>query len=250
MTVWAELDGHPFDLQALAGHFPAGDPRVVANDEGTFMLADALDEVFGDGGRLVEVAQEQLVQLNGWAALTDAGYRPVRLRNKFHRDREPRVDHIVVSDEARARDSIAVVMPASIEVRASAFGVATVQGGIPVQPPPSPGPRHLARHDQNVTDLLAVVGMAERLSWSHLYKVFEIVRDAVGGGNDGLVRTGWTTKAELSTFTGSANNHSVSGIHESRHARQSGGPPKQTMTLDEAQAYIRNVALAWLDSLP
>ncbi|GAA4714552.1 hypothetical protein GCM10023215_67170 [Pseudonocardia yuanmonensis] len=250
MTVWAELDGHQFDLQALAGRFPSGDPRIVTNDEGTFMVTDALDDVFGEGGRLVDVAQEQLIQLNGWTALNDAGYRPVRLRNKFHRDREPEIVHIVTGDEIRMRDSVTVVMLAPVEIRASAFGVATVIGGIPVEPPPPPGPKHLARNDQNVRDLLAVIGKAERLSWSQLYKVFEIVRAAVGGGNDGLAETGWTTKAELSAFTGSANNHLVSGIHESRHARQSGGPPKQTMALDEAQTYIRNLARAWFSSLP
>jgi hypothetical protein len=214
------------------------------------MLTDALDDVFGDGGRLVESAERKLVQLNGWTLLADAGYRPVRLRNRFHRESEPRVQHPVMSDEARLRDSITVVTPPSIDVRASAFGVATVAGGFPVEPPPPPGPHHVARNDQNVRDLLAVVGMAERLSWSELYKVFEIVREAVRGGNDGLVATGWTKKVELSAFTGSANHHLVSGIHESRHARQSGGPPKQTMTIAEAQAYIRRLARSWLDSLP
>jgi hypothetical protein len=249
MTVWAELDGDPLDLEAIARHFPTGDPRIVANADGTFMLTDTLDDVFGDGGRLVDSAEQELIQLNGWALLADAEYRPVRLRNKFHRDGEPRVQRLVVRDEARVRDSITVITAPSIEVRATSFGVATVTGGVPVEPPPPPGPHHLARNDQNVRDLLAVVGTAERLSWSDLYKVFEIVRDAVGGGNDGLIATGWTTKVELSAFTGSANHHLVSGIHESRHARQSGGLPKQTMSLAEAQAYIRSVARAWLDSL-
>lgn len=249
VTVFAELEGHSFDIDALARHFPSGEPRIVVIDEGTFLAAE-LDDLFNDAGRLVEAATEHLDRLNGYAVLMDAGYRRVRLRNKFFRESNPAHVHVVVHDEARARESVTVVMLGTAEERATAFGVTAIVGGVPVQPPPPEGPSHLARaaSDKDVADLLALVGKAERLSWSELYKVFEIIRDSIGRGRDGLVATGWTTKDELSAFTGSADHHLVSGIHDGRHARSSGGPPKRTMTLDEAQRYIRDLARRWLDS--
>ena len=36
-----------------------------------------------------------------------------------------------------------------------------------------------AASDKDIDDLLALVGKADRLSWSELYKVFEIIRDSV-----------------------------------------------------------------------
>jgi hypothetical protein len=89
MTVRAELEGHPFDLDALAREFPTDDTHVVVADEGTFIEATALDALFDDAGRLVNTANEQLARLNGYAILADAGYQAVRLRNRFVRGGRP-----------------------------------------------------------------------------------------------------------------------------------------------------------------
>jgi hypothetical protein len=81
MTVRAELEGHPFDLDALAREFATGDPHIVVTDEGTFLETTALDALFDDPGRLVNTANEHLARLNGYAILADA----VRLRSRFVR---------------------------------------------------------------------------------------------------------------------------------------------------------------------
>ena len=250
MTVLAELDGHAFDLAALARHFPTGDPHIVASDDGTY-LATALDDLCGDAAGLLEAAREQLDRLNGYARLMDGSYQRARLNGRFFRDPDRTHGQMVVGD-VQLRESFTIVQPLTIETRAAAFGVAIVTGGAPSTPPPAAGPVHLARTASNkdLDDILDLVGKAERLSWSELYKVFEIIRDAVSRrGREGLVATGWTTKSTLNAFTGSADHHLVSGIHEGRHARMSGGPPRQTMTLDEAQKFVRDLAFRWLDSL-
>lgn len=182
---------------------PLGEPCVVVNDEGTF-LAATLDDLFTDAGRLGEAANEHLARLNGYAMLADAGYQKVRLRNKFlllAEPNQPRHVHVMAEDEARGRDRLTVVTPPAAEVREAAFSATILVGGKPVEPPPPEGPRQLARGDKNVDDLLALVGKAEKLSWSELYKIFEVVRDAVGGGREGLCAMGWTIEEELSAFT-------------------------------------------------
>jgi hypothetical protein len=249
MTVWAELDGHPFDLQALAHHFPNGDPRIVQNDDGHFLVTDTLDDLLRDAGRLIQTAEDHLMRLNGWATLAAASYRLVRLRMKFHSEDQPSVQHLFAADEMRFGDSVSVVSVGTAEARVTAFGIAAVPtDGVTVEPPLALGAALLAQGDQDVNDLLAIVGKSDRLSWSQLYNVFEIIREAVGDGREGLYAKGWTTKPQLSAFTGSADHHLVSGIHESRHARASGPAPKRTMTLEEAQAFIRDLARKWLNS--
>lgn len=250
MTVWAALDGHEFDLVALARHFPTGNPRVVLNDEGAFLVSDELDDAFGQPG-LAGAAEEQLARLNGWATLADAGYRHVRLRDAFHREGTPQAHHVFAYDEARARDSVTVVsVLAELRASATVTATATADDGEVIPSPPPEGPTHLARRNRDVDDLLAIVGKADALSWSQLYKCFEIIRNALGGGDDGLVATSWTSRATLRAFTGSANHHGVSGIHDARHARLPGRSPTRAMTLDEAQAYIRDLVRNWLRSLP
>ena len=252
MTVRAELEGHSVDLDALAREFPTGDPHIVVTDQGTFLEATALDSLFDDAGGLVDTANEHLARLNGYAILAVAGYQAVRLTSRFVREGGPTHVHLVAHDEARARDSVTVVASVAAETRATACVVASVVvDGVPVAPPPPEGLRHLARAttDKNVADLLALIGNAESLGWYELYKAYEIICDAVGSGQKGLLDRGWTTKVELSRFTGSANHPDASDV-EARHARQAGGPPSNAMTLGEGQQFIRDLARRWLDSLP
>lgn len=128
------LKGHGFDLDALTGLFPNGDPRVIQTDEGTFLEATALDEPFkvNDGGRLVEVADSILTRLNGAAMLHNAGYRPVILAGHFRRGSHR---HIMVHDEVRLQDSI-TVHPA--EARIAGLATMTIGGVAAAQAPEGP----------------------------------------------------------------------------------------------------------------
>ena len=251
MTIFAGLDGHAFDLDALVRHFPTGKPHITVVEDSTYLVTD-LDELYSHPGRLMDAAGELLDRLNGYAWLKDDAYQRVRLNGRFFRDPDRTTEQVVAGEVVQFRESFTVVQVPSVEVRATAFGVAAVTGGAPSTPPPAAGPEHLARAATNkeLDDLLSLVGKAERLSWIELYKVFEIIRDAVGGGDRDLLATSWTTKAEVSAFTGTANHHLASGIHEGRHARQKGDAPKRTVSLGEAQVFIRGLANRWLDSLP
>jgi hypothetical protein len=65
-----------------------------------------------------------------------------------------------------------------------------------------------------------------------MYKVYEVIRDSGGNEKKLLAAAPWTTKTEVSTFTGSANRPDVSG-EEARHARSPGPAPKHTMTFEQ-----------------
>jgi hypothetical protein len=63
------------------------------------------------------------------------------------------------------------------------------------------------------------VGCAQPLGCVELYEVHEVIREAIQPKK--VYQLGWTTDAEDSAFTGSANRADVSG-DEAHHARNSG----------------------------
>lgn len=229
MAAKAQLQGHDFDLATLVETFADGDPKVVRNADSFYIEASALDPHFGDGGQLHEIASVILTQFNGVAHLRDSGFRAVKLLDRYVNDAG--AAHAVVSAEARLRGQ----------------GTLTV-GGVPPKVD-APGPRYLslASSNDDLADLLTLLGDGEELSWPKLYKVYEIILHTVGGGQSGLLATGWTTRDELSAFTVSANSPVVSGAG-ARHARSS-GHPRRTMTLDEGRQFARRLAETWIASL-
>jgi hypothetical protein len=90
------------------------------------------------------------------------------------------------------------------------------------------------------------MGGVQPLGWVELYKVHEVIRDAIQPKK--TYELGWATKADDSAFTGSANRADVSG-DEARHARNSGPPPTRTMSLAEGRSYISDLVMKWLDLL-
>jgi hypothetical protein len=90
------------------------------------------------------------------------------------------------------------------------------------------------------------MGAPEPLGFVELYKIHEIIRDAIRPKK--IPELGWATKADDSAFTGSANRADVSGSG-ARHARNSGPTPTRTMTPAEGRSFVSNLAMKWLDSL-
>jgi hypothetical protein len=126
----------------------------------------------------------------------------------------------------------------------------TVDGQRPPLPPP-PGPNYvrLADGDRDVADALRFLGSPDEPDWFLLWKVFEIIENAVGG-RKGIVAAGWATTADLNAFGVSANLETVSG-DDARHARKakaSGRPPVRTMDPREARRFVYGLARSWLDS--
>jgi hypothetical protein len=81
-------------------------------------------------------------------------------------------------------------------------------------------------------------------SWVSLFKVYEIIRDELGGDRK-LTQTKWTTKATLSRFTHTAQSEDILGA-EARHASKKYGTPKVPMSKFEAHYFIRELLLSWI----
>ncbi|PKL78690.1 MAG: hypothetical protein CVV27_02935 [Candidatus Melainabacteria bacterium HGW-Melainabacteria-1] len=95
-----------------------------------------------------------------------------------------------------------------------------------------------------VEDALKLFHQYGTRDWVSLYKVYEHIR-ALCGSEEKLRKKLQLSKADISSFTGSANNPAISG-DLSRHAVQIGEPPKKTMTLQQGREFIRTLMLRFL----
>lgn len=116
---------------------------------------------------------------------------------------------------------------------------------------PPPPPRHVT-HQERAHELALdprlrdALRFYEQRDWAGLYKAYECVQS----DHDVAVKSGWCTKAAVSAFCVSANSPEVSGTL-ARHAKSVAGAkttPKRTMTLGEAQEFVRVLLARWLDA--
>ncbi len=235
MTTKAWLTGHRFDLEELARAFPTGDTRVVAEGDEYYLTSRELDDA-ADCVDHPQVALRLLRRMNGIARLGRTDHRNVELHGRFSQPSGSNHTFVTVKEEIRIRDSAtAVVTRANGEIVRPA-------------PPPAPsGPAFLrtAAGHPDAREALDILGKPGSVDWVDLYKIFEIVRDAVKPTH--LDRTAWVTKDDLHAFTGSANLPSVSG-EQARHARMP-GTPRRSMTIDQGREFIGRLMTGWLDSL-
>ncbi|WP_414936637.1 hypothetical protein [Amycolatopsis sp. cmx-11-51] len=233
MAVRAWLSGRPSDLETVAHHFGGGDPAVTSNENGTYYLASkSLNGLFEMGSQLFEAAKKELTLINGITRVLDSEFRPVDLTGKFESDGK---QHAIVFAQA-ALGSFGAL---------NATAVATGAGTGARRPSPASDLLAAAREHSDATEVLALLlGENDVLDWFRLYKIFEVIRENVGGQHE-LIGKKWKTRQEISAFTVSANSPHVSG-GAARHARMPPGAPQHTMTVHEARAMIADLLVSWL----
>lgn len=236
MSWKAWLDGHAFDLETLSELFREGDPLVAQDpSDGYYLESSALQD---SNGQPDPNAAEVLVKrINGVGRAADQGFRPVHLRGRYTAP-DGTTSVVILADTAEGRSKLTAT-------------ALVLVNGIPAPQAPPKGPRYvkLAEQDPDVADVLRVLGQPGALDWYDIYKAWEIVEHAVGGGRQ-VVARGWAMKADIDRLTASANHPGISG-DDARHARMPGTPgPNRTMTIDEADALMRRLVTNWIESHP
>ena len=97
--------------------------------------------------------------------------------------------------------------------------------------------------DKSVDKVLRLLG-DDDLSWVNLYRLYEIVRDDIGG-EKAIVSRGWCQPEDLRLFRWTANHPEASG-DAARHGSRSESAPKQPMELSQAQTIIKTMVQKWL----
>jgi hypothetical protein len=106
--------------------------------------------------------------------------------------------------------------------------------------------RKLAEEDEIVKNVFRLFRKWDRRNWSDLYKVYEIVDKDAGEINKKIHRIEqWITKNKIRDFKHTANSQKAIG-DDARHGVDDDDPPKEPMSLSEADALIRNLLKQWL----
>jgi hypothetical protein len=160
-----------------------------------------------------------------------ADFRPVKLSGKY--------------TDSNGNAHFFVSVTNEIRIRGSAAGFVLGPHGQPTPNPPSPWPDRfaLAETNSDIAEALEIMGRTEPLGWDELWKVFEIIREAVKP--DTIVTLGWTNATDLESFKESANHPDVSG-DEPRHARRPGQPQHRKISLAEGRSFVSDLVTKWL----
>ncbi|MDW7972794.1 MAG: hypothetical protein RMI01_06285 [Thermodesulfovibrio sp.] len=82
-------------------------------------------------------------------------------------------------------------------------------------------------------------------TWIDLYKVYEIIRDDVGGEHQ-IVANNWATKNDLERFSRTAQSKDAIG-DDARHASKKYTPPAKPMSFNEAKELKKRILIKWLN---
>ena len=241
MTIWqVQLEGDARDVTFLAEVFPTG-PRKVLRDvmgSGYLYESDSFHSCL-TSQEVEQLAESELAVLSGIL--------------KLERDARDGLKYGAVFrlNPAGGRD-VFVSIHDSLQVRVEA-GAATVivtdaAGNVIAQPLPPP-PRstvllRLAAEDTAIAKVLRLLSASDAMTWVGLYRIHEVIQDDVGGQHK-LETQGWGSADDLRRFKHSANSVQVGG-DKSRHGKEPQVPPKNPMTLAEAEAYAKYIVQTWL----
>jgi len=243
VTIWQmQVNGDQRDLEFLANIFEVGAQKVLRDPQGdgylyesdAFRSCSSSEEVEQIGGR-------ELAILSGILKL-ERDARAVLQYGAVHK---------LYQD---GRRDIFVRIKESVQARVD-VGAVTVQvtdaGGSVVATPSPPQPRAaklltLSVADEAVEKVLRLLSAPDVITWVGLYRLHEVIEANVGGQHT-LEKMSWGSAEGLRRFKHSANSVQVGGDH-SRHGSEQQAPPRNPMSLAEAEAYVKYIVQAWLAS--
>lgn len=104
----------------------------------------------------------------------------------------------------------------------------------------------LCFENASVREALYYFGLAEN-TWANLYKVCEIIEDALGG-KEQVIGRGWCSGTNWERFKRTANHQEAVGEF-SRHARNKTVPPPNPMSVQEARLFALCLLQSWIHEL-
>jgi hypothetical protein len=242
LSLWqVEVQGSQFDLDHLKNYFTSAPMLVRADDRSPGFLYES--EKFLTCTRSVEVlevAAKELLILSGILKLIRDSTEPLRTGAVYRQNAAGGRDIFVhIHEELHARAEAGIV----------GVTITDMEGNVVSVPPPPPRTialSKLAFADDAVAKVMRLIAVADSNSWVNLYRMHEVVEADVGGEHS-LKKRAWGSSRDLKRFKHSANSVTVAG-DRARHGTETGQPPTQPMSIDEANAYVHCVIHVWLAS--
>jgi len=239
MKKWqVQIIGDPYDLEDVYENQNAASWSVVKDSDQFFLESVRFNDP-DEADKVRDQALKIIVLINGSAKLRISGFRPIEIQHvSYIDDKGSRHNYVSLQESISARSRLEVT------------AVATRPDGSEVeeeieQPDRIEPTFSLAESDQNVSDALRLYGMRD-LNWGDLYKIYEIVRDDVGGSKE-LDNSEYVLKKDLGNFSHTAQHPGAIG-DDARHARINAEVPPNPMSITEAFLLISTLLSKWIDS--
>jgi hypothetical protein len=224
MARWlAQLSGDRVDLEEFSRAFPDGDIHVVEIDKLFFVTGNALDAL-SDATTVRSEAKRLVSLMAGALGVADPHFRA------------PTVENVVREDDDGKRNFTVFAEPIVIRARVHAPVVST-SGLAPTRPKLTAAQSIIAAATGSKPLQEAVTLWAEAHTWPRLYRVLEAIEQHLGTSVNAAALC---SAAQRSRFTQTANNAEAAGV-DARHATGQFQAPKNPMTHDEAEAFIRGL---------
>ena len=242
MTIWqVQLEGDVRDLEFLAEVFPAGPLKVFLDSQGAdYMYESDAFHLCTFSEEVERIAENDVALLSGILKLEREAHDHLRMGAVYRPNANGGRDIFV-----RVREALQV----SVKMGTVNAVVTDALGNVitpPALPPRSAVLLQLAGTDAAVARVLRLLSAADAMTWVGMYRLHEVVEAEVGGQHK-LANSGWGSADDRRRFKHSANSVEVAGDH-SRHGTEPRVPPKNPMTLAEAEAYVKYIVQAWLAS--
>ncbi|MGH7485656.1 MAG: hypothetical protein ACREMY_08650 [bacterium] len=243
MTIWqVQLEGDFRDLRFLAEVFATGPRKVFPNerDPGYLYESDSFHSC-ATSQEVEQLAEGEIAILSGILKLERDARDVLKYGAVFRLNPTGGRDVFVSIHES---------LEVRVEMGAATAVVTDAAGNVVAQPAP-PTPRSavllpLAARDAAIAKVFRLLSAPDAMTWVGLYRIHEVIEDDVGGQHK-LDKQGWGSADDLRRFKHSANSVQVGG-DKSRHGKEPQVPPKNPMTLAEAEAYAKYIVQAWLAS--
>ncbi|RIJ85304.1 hypothetical protein RSP822_17085 [Ralstonia solanacearum] len=239
MTTWqVQLEGDVGDLEFLAQNSLAGPCKVVRDGPQRYLYESDSFQHCSASEEVLQRAVDELAVLSGILKLernAREGLRPGAVYRPNANGGQDIFVHLRESVQAR------------VEVGSLGVVVTDDTGEVITRPPPASRVASLSKLgsvDAAVAKVLRLLSDRDAMSWVGLYRIYEVIEDDVGGQHK-LENRGWGPKEDLKRFKHSANSVQVGGDN-SRHGKEPQAPPKNPMTLADAERYVKLMLNAWL----
>lgn len=223
MARWlVKLEGTPFDLEDFPYWFPRGPVFATADADGTYVAGEPL-EACEDSAAVYHLADALLDEMHAVICLLEPGIR------------RPAIG-VVLREDDTGRRAGTVYASAAIGGRTKVRANLNVAGTENTPPAETQAQLLLkaAQANRHLRIALSLLAMPH-VSWPHLYRALEEIEVSLGNK---VHHAGICNSNERERFTRSANSGEVAG-KDARHRVGKFDPPLQSMTLRDAQAFVR-----------
>ena len=228
------ITGDNYELEELQKSFSGLEKISITKENDGFYLSSVLFDTCSSNVEVENKAKDIIAVLNGAKTLELGGNIQIE------------IDYIEFEGYDGSKQIFTNLIGKSHVRGSSDVVIKNSKGEIIEQICPSdnvPNWVYLGLSEENIKKALRLYSK-EHSSWNGLYKIYEIIRDDMGGKKT-LVDKGWITQTTIKRFTRTANSPSVSG-DDARHGTESTDPPPNPMLFSKARSVIDTLLIKWL----